>query len=228
MAAMSRADMEEKDRKPFLLYVDEFQNFATDSFCSILSEARKYGLGLVMAHQYIGQLTVSKLGNTSTKIRDAVFGNVGTITAFKIGAEDAEYMAKEMAPNVSDQDLVGISNYKAYIKMNIGGTTSRPFSLETIYDKTGKNDKIGAIIKEYARMKFARKREFVEQEITARIGIDTSSADAKPAETGSAEAAAPEAPTLPVSPATPTPTPEATVQAPQESEGATATPTPTP
>ncbi|PIR54758.1 hypothetical protein COU74_03345 [Candidatus Peregrinibacteria bacterium CG10_big_fil_rev_8_21_14_0_10_36_19] len=172
MAAMSRADIPEEQRKDFFLYVDEFQNFATDSFCSILSEARKYRLNLIMAHQYIGQLTVSKFGQTSTRIRDAVFGNVGTLSSFKIGAEDAEYIAKEYAPLLTEQDVIGISNYKMYTKLNINNTTSRPFSISTIWDETGKNPKIASIIKEYSRLKHGRKKEFVEEEITTRIGID--------------------------------------------------------
>ncbi|MBI5754778.1 type IV secretory system conjugative DNA transfer family protein, partial [Candidatus Peregrinibacteria bacterium] len=113
MAAMSRVDIPEDQRKDFYLYVDEFQNFATDSFCSILSEARKYHLCLIMAHQYINQLVTSKFGTTSTQIRDAVFGNVGTLMSFKVGAEDAEYLAKEYAPVLSEQDIIGIANYKA-------------------------------------------------------------------------------------------------------------------
>lgn len=176
MAAMSRADIAEKDRREFYLYVDEFQNFATDSFCSILSEARKYRLSLIMAHQYINQLVTSKFGTTSTQIRDAVFGNVGSISSFKIGAEDAEYLAKEFAPVLTEQDVIGISNYKQYIKLNINNTTSRPFSMNTIWDTKGKNEKIGKLVKEYSRMKHGRKREFVEQEITNRIGIDLKSA----------------------------------------------------
>ncbi|MEK9132512.1 MAG: type IV secretion system DNA-binding domain-containing protein [Patescibacteria group bacterium] len=176
MAAMGRVDLPEPKRRDFYLYVDEFQNFATDSFCSILSEARKYHLALIMAHQYIGQLTVNKFGNTSSQIRDAVFGNVGTMMSFKIGAEDAEYMAKEYAPVLSEQDVIGIANYKAYIKLNIKNSTTRPFSLETIWDETGKSPKIAEILKQYSRMKYGRKREFVDQEIEARIGIDMSSA----------------------------------------------------
>ncbi len=171
MAAMGRVDTPEEDRKPFYLYVDEFQNFATDSFCSILSEARKYKLGLVMAHQYIGQLTVSKFGKTSTAIRDAIFGNAGTLVSFKIGAEDGEYMAKEFAPVLSEQDVINISNYKAYCKMSINSAPSRPFSLETIYDTSQENDKGAQIIKEYCRLKYGRKRVFVDQEIESRIGI---------------------------------------------------------
>ncbi|MDP3975423.1 MAG: type IV secretion system DNA-binding domain-containing protein [bacterium] len=171
MAAMSRVDLPEDKRKPFYLYVDEFQNFATDSFCSILSEARKYQLALIMAHQYIGQLTVSKFGKQSTAIRDAVFGNVGTILAFKIGAEDGEYMAKEFAPVLSEQDIINISNYKAYVKLSINNAPSRPFSIETIWDTSSANEKGAEIVKEYCRLKYGRKRVFVDQEIEARIGI---------------------------------------------------------
>ncbi len=168
MAAMSRVDIPENERKDFYLYVDEFQNFATDSFCSILSEARKYHLALIMAHQYIKQL--EKKNDTS--IRDAVFGNVGTMMSFKVGADDAEYMAKEYAPVLTEQDVLGIANFKAYIKLNIHNTTSRPFSLETIYDMSAANKKIGEIVTQYSRMKYGRKKEFVDQEISARIGID--------------------------------------------------------
>lgn len=171
MSAMSRVDMLEEDRKDFFLYVDEFQNFATDTFATILSEARKYRLGLVMAHQYINQLVVSKFGQTSTQIRDAVFGNVGTIMSFKVGAEDAEYLAKEYAPILSEQDIIGISNYKTYTKLNINNTTSRPFSMEMIYDTRGKNPKIADILKKYSSLKYGRKKIFVDQEIEARLGI---------------------------------------------------------
>ncbi len=176
MAAMSRADMPEEDRKDFFLYVDEFQNFATDSFSTILSEARKYRLNLIMAHQYINQLVVSKFGQTSTQIRDAVFGNVGTLCSFKVGADDAEYLSKEYAPLLTEQDIIGISNYKMYMKLNINNTTSRPFSCNTIWDTTGQNKKVAKIIKEYSRLKHGRKRDFVEQEITTRIGIDMNAA----------------------------------------------------
>lgn len=186
MAAMGRVDIPQEERRAFLLYVDEFQSFATDSFSSILSEARKYGLGLIMAHQYISQLVVTKFGNTSTQIRDAVFGNVGTMTIFKIGAEDSEFVTKEFAPVLTEQDLIGISNYKAYMKMSINSTTSRPFSLETIWDTTGKNDKVGVIIKEYSRMKYGRKKEFVEQEITSRIGIEIGQEENAENKTGAA------------------------------------------
>lgn len=173
MAAMSRADTPQRDRKRFYLYVDEFQNFITDAFATILSEARKYELGLIMAHQYIGQLVgkTESYGQASTKMRDAVFGNVGTIMSFKIGAEDAEYMAKEFAPVLSEQDVIGIPNFNCYTKLNINNTTSRPFSMATIYDESERNEKLGGLIKEYSRMKYGRKKSFVDQEIEDRIGI---------------------------------------------------------
>jgi len=175
-AAMARADMPKEDRKDFYLYVDEFQNFATDTFASILSEARKYRLNLTMAHQYIAQLSESaggiSIGQKDTKIRDAVFGNVGTICSFKVGAEDAEYLEKEYAPDLSQQDILSIANYKSYIKLNIQNTTSRPFSMESIWDPQNRNYKIAEIIKKYSRIKHGRKKEFVDAEIEARMGID--------------------------------------------------------
>lgn len=175
-AAMARADMAKEDRKDFYLYVDEFQNFATDTFATILSEARKYRLNLIMAHQYIAQLSEGAggvaIGQKDSKIKDAVFGNVGSMMSFKVGAEDAEYLEKEYAPLLSAQDILGISNYKAYLKLNIDNTTSRPFSVETIWDPDGRNYKVGAIIKKYSRMKHGRKKEFVDAEIEARMGIE--------------------------------------------------------
>ena len=180
MAALGRADIPQKDRRRFYLYVDEFQNFITDAFATILSEARKYELALIMAHQYIGQLVgkTESYGQSSTKMRDAVFGNVGTILSFKIGAEDAEYMAKEMAPVLSEQDVIGIPNFNCYVKLNINNTTSRPFSMATIYDESQRNDKLAALIKEYSRMKYGRKKLFVNQEIEDRIGISRPATDA--------------------------------------------------
>jgi hypothetical protein len=171
MAAMSRADIPEDMRRDFYLYVDEFQNFATDAFADILSEARKYHLALIMAHQYIAQLQTTQNYEKQSKLKDAVFGNVGTMMSFKVGAEDGEYLEKEYAPDLTQQDIIGISNYKAYCKLNIDNATSRPFSIETIWDTSDKNDKVAEIIKKYSRLKYARKREFVDQEIEARLGI---------------------------------------------------------
>lgn len=173
MAAMARADVPREERKRFYLYVDEFQNFITDAFASILSEARKYELALIMAHQYIGQLVdkTSAYEGASSKVKDAVFGNVGSIMSFKIGAEDAEYMAKEFAPVVGEQDVIGIPNFNCYAKLNIENATSRPFSMSTIWDESNRNDKRASLIKEYSRMKYGRKKVFVNQEIEDRIGI---------------------------------------------------------
>ncbi len=174
MAAMSRADMPEGDRKDFFLYVDEFQNFATDTFGEILSEARKYRLALIMAHQFIAQIGGSwdkqwKWGKPS--IKDAVFGNAGTIMSFKVGAEDAEYLEKEYAPLLSQQDIIGIANFTTYCKLNIDNATTRPFDMKTLWDSTYKNDEVSKIIKEYSRKMYGRKKEFVDMEIEARMWI---------------------------------------------------------
>ena len=170
MAAMSRADMPRPERKRFYLYVDEFQNFITDAFASILSEARKYELALIMAHQYIGQLVQSN-GQGGTEMRDAVFGNVGTMMSFKVGAEDAEFLSKEYAPVLSEQDVIGIPNFNCYCKLNINNVQSRPFSMGTIWDESDRNEDLAKLIKEYCRLKYARKKVFVDQEIEDRIGI---------------------------------------------------------
>jgi hypothetical protein len=174
MAAMSRADMPEEKRKDFYLYVDEFQNFATDTFGEILSEARKYRLALIMAHQFIAQIWGSgdkqgKWGKPS--IKDAVFGNAGTIMSFKVGADDAEYLEKEYAPLLSQQDIIGIANFTTYCKLNIDNATTRPFDMKTLWDNTYKNPEVSKIIKEYSRKMYGRKKEYVDMELEARMGI---------------------------------------------------------
>lgn len=122
--AMSRANVTEKNRKDFYLYVDEFQNFATDSFATILSEARKYRLNLTMANQYIAQMP--------EEVRDAVFGNVGSVLAFQVGFDDAEYMSQQYAEEVLPNDLVSLSKYQAYMRLLIDGMPSKTFSLSTL------------------------------------------------------------------------------------------------
>jgi hypothetical protein len=129
LAAMSRVDIPENKRRDFFLHVDEFQNFATESFANILSEARKYRLSLTIAHQYIGQLVGAE---RSTQVRDAVFGNVGTIITFRVGAEDAEFLEKEFMPEFLQNDLVNLARANIYIKLMIDGVASRPFSAETL------------------------------------------------------------------------------------------------
>ena len=128
LAAMSRVDIPEEERADFHLYVDEFQNFATDAFADILSEARKYRLSLALAHQYIGQLVT----DTSTKVRDSVFGNVGTMIVFRIGAADAEFLEKEFEPEFMIQDLINLPFAGIYLKLMIDGITSLPFSAQTL------------------------------------------------------------------------------------------------
>lgn len=172
MAAMSRADIDESERKDFYMYVDEFQNFATETFGEILSEARKYRLALIMAHQFIAQIGWSGAKSSDKpSIKDAVFGNAGTIQSFKVGADDAEYMEKEYAPLLSQQDIISIANFTTYCKLNIDNATTRPFDLKTIWDNNYKNPKASKIIKEYSRKKYGRKKKYVDIEIEARLGI---------------------------------------------------------
>ncbi|MFH1451174.1 MAG: CxxC-x17-CxxC domain-containing protein, partial [bacterium] len=162
LAAMSRVDIPENERKDFFLYVDEFQNFATDSFANILSEARKYRLALILGHQYTAQLEES--------VADAVFGNVGTIVSFRVGAEDAEYLEKEFAPEFQAQDLVNLGKYNIYLKLMIDGLAGRPFSAETLppilpLPESNKNEII-----ETSREKYSTSRHIVEEEITSWLG----------------------------------------------------------
>ncbi len=128
LAAMSRTDIPESERKDFYLYVDEFQNFATDSFATILSEARKYRLNLIVGHQYIGQLVQER----NTKVRDAIFGNVGTLVVFRVGAEDAEFLVKEFEPVFTEVDIVNLPKYQILLKLMINGVASDPFSATTL------------------------------------------------------------------------------------------------
>ncbi|MCD5380804.1 type IV secretory system conjugative DNA transfer family protein [Candidatus Gracilibacteria bacterium] len=171
MAAMSRADMPEDERKDFYFYVDEFQNFATETFGEILSEARKYHLALIMAHQFIAQIGGGSKKGDKPSIKDAVFGNAGTIQSFKVGADDAEYMEKEYAPVLSQQDIIGIANFTTYVKLNIDNSSSRPFDIKTIWDNSYQNHKVAGVIKEYSRRKYGRKKKYVDMEIEARLGI---------------------------------------------------------
>lgn len=169
MAALARQKILEKGgRKDFFLYIDEFQNYVTDSIEVILSEARKYRLSLNMAHQYIAQLEGP---DRKSKVKDAVFGNVGSMMAYKIGAQDAEYMAKEMAPVFSDQDLINLDKFKAVMKLAIDGQPSRPFSITPVNPYLEKGDMEAAeAYKQLSRLKYGRDREFVDREILRRIG----------------------------------------------------------
>jgi len=176
-AAMSRADIPEKERKDFYLYVDEFQNFVSGTFADILSEARKYRLSLIMAHQYIAQLEWDKKEGWKSSVKDAVFGNTGTLQSFKVGAPDAEFLEKEYAPVLSAQDIVWIANYKAYLKLNIDNATSRVFNISTIWTQDYQNEKVWEILKEYSAKKYWRDVKFVNEEIIARLGFATDDED---------------------------------------------------
>jgi CxxC-x17-CxxC domain-containing protein len=166
LAAMDRASVAEENRRDFYLYVDEFQNFATESFADILSEARKYRLNLTIAHQYIAQM--------EEEVTDAVFGNVGSIVSFRVGAADAEYMEKEFMPTFTQTDLVNLDKYRAYIKLMINGITSKPFSMQTlapVAENFGKGD----VVRRVSRERYGRKREIVEDKVrrwsTPTLGV---------------------------------------------------------
>lgn len=159
LAALSRTDMAEERRKDFYLYIDEFQNVTTDSIATILSEARKYRLDMVIAHQFIGQL--------KDEIKKAVFGNAGSQAAFRVGSEDAEFMAKQYAPVFSLHDLLNVDNYNAYLKLLIGGATAPPFSMRTYAPEKGDREVMEAV-REISRVKYGRPRAEIEAEIAAR------------------------------------------------------------
>jgi hypothetical protein len=129
LAGLSRADLPEPDRRDFCLYLDEFQSFTTLSLATMMSELRKYKVGLVLAHQYLSQL--------DRQVRDAILGNVGTVISFRLGAVDAQILEKEFSPEVSAIDLMSLSNYQVYIKLMVDGELTRPFSAETLGSEYG-------------------------------------------------------------------------------------------
>jgi hypothetical protein len=170
MAALSRADIPEEQRRDFYLYVDEFQNFITDAFSTILSEARKYKLNLIIAHQYLGQLEQSAgaQGAGSKDLRDAVFGNAGTELCFRIGVEDAEVMSKEFSPVFNEFDLVNVERFNAFIKLMIKGSASKPFNITMYPPPSGASLETAAAIRELSRLKHGRPRSEVESEIVTQ------------------------------------------------------------
>lgn len=174
VAAMRRQREDASKRKDFFLYIDEFQNYVTDSIESILSEARKYRLGLVIAHQYLDQLEKESKLSGNVNLKSAVFGNVGTMMFYKIGPQDAEFCAKEMSPVFSESDLVNLDAFKGVMKLSIDTQPSRPFSLEVPkpwQDNTYvKDSKAVEAFKQLSRLKFGRDKEFVSREILRRIG----------------------------------------------------------
>lgn len=168
LAAMERVRIPEDHRKDFYLYVDEFQNFVTDAFAGILSEARKYRLNLTVAHQYTAQLISDK----SSAVRDAVFGNVGTMIVFRVGSDDADFLEKEFEPEFTPSDIVNLPNYKIYLKLMIDGVTSRPFSAKTLPPMVKSGDKkVEDIVIKSSRDLYCRPKEVVEREINEWSGM---------------------------------------------------------
>ncbi len=162
MAAFSRVDQEQKDRKDFYLYMDEFQNFTTDSIATILSEARKYRLDLIIGHQFIAQL--------QEKIRDAVFGNVGSMLALRVGAPDTEVLAKQFEPVFTPRDMITLDNLYAHSKVLVGGQPARPFSMKLIFPPKGSRE-VREKLKELSRLLYGRDRAEVEADIFSRLKV---------------------------------------------------------
>ncbi|MEI7451837.1 MAG: type IV secretory system conjugative DNA transfer family protein [Candidatus Falkowbacteria bacterium] len=164
MAALSRTDMPAEKRNDFYLYIDEFQNFTTNSICQILSEARKYALCLTVAHQYIGQLSKGQ----DAQIKDAIFGNVGTLMSFKVGSEDADFLVKDFGPVFNQFDLTNVGR-GGFMKLLVDGSTTRPFSFQTIWPLLGNyNEGLSQKIRALSRYKFGQDRRLIEMEIARR------------------------------------------------------------
>lgn len=167
ISAMSRQDMDEEKRRDFYLYVDEFQNFATPDFAQILSEARKYRLNLIVANQFIGQM--------EEEVKNAVFGNVGTIAAFRIGVTDANYLQHEFTPTFNEADLTNIDKFNAYIKTTVNNEPVKPFSLDLTKDmnkvRAERMPKVAEAIVQLSRLKYGRSRELIEAEISQRAKL---------------------------------------------------------
>lgn len=171
VAALRRASIPESERKPYFLYVDEFQNYVSKSFESILSEARKYKLGLCVAHQYIDQLKQGGLGG-QIDLSKAIFGNVGTMMSYKVGAPDAEFLEKEFGPEFTQLDLVNMDKFKGVIKLSVGTQPTRPFSINILnpYTPPFHTAEKKKLIKEISALRRGRKKELVEKEIFYRVG----------------------------------------------------------
>ena len=165
IAAMSRQDTPEPDRRDFYLYVDEFQNFATQDFAVIMSEARKYHLNLTVGNQFISQM--------DDEIKNAVFGNVGTICSFRVGISDAGFLSKQFSPEFSESDLMNLPVGHSYLKTMVNMVPQRPFSLHITADEVKKpgNRKMAEMIKRLSALKYGRPREIVEAEIARRARL---------------------------------------------------------
>jgi hypothetical protein len=162
-AAMSRANIPEDQRVDFCLYVDEFQNFSTDSFATIMSEARKYRLNLVVANQFTTQLT--------EEIRDAVFGNIGTTIAYRIGQNDVDILSRYFQPLFDGDDLLRVPNYNSIVRTLIGGVPTQPFSMAGSPPLGNPNKELGDAMKQLSAAKYGRPRQIVDKEIEARMEV---------------------------------------------------------
>ena len=159
MSALSRVDTPEADRRDFYLYLDEFQNVTTNSISQILSEARKYRLVLILAHQFIGQL--------KEEISKAVFGNVGSMVSFRVGTEDAEFLAKQFEPVFTANDLVNVDNFNCFTRLLMNNELTKPFNMKT-YPPTSGNQELANALKELSRLRYGRDAKLVNQEIMER------------------------------------------------------------
>lgn len=169
---MSRANVPEHERKDFSLYVDEFQNFSTDSFATIMSEARKYHLNLIVANQFTTQLT--------DEIRDAVFGNMGTIVAFRIGQNDVEALGRYFQPTFDGDDILRVPNYNTIIRTLVGGVPTQPFSMATLPPLGDPNPKLAAALKQLSAAKYGHPKATVEKDIFARMATKAAPSPAAP------------------------------------------------
>ena len=167
VAAMSRQEIPEEERRDFYLYVDEFQNFATPDFAVILSEARKYHLGLTVANQFIGQM--------EEEVKNAVFGNVGTLIVFRVGVTDASYVQREFQPIFTEADLINVERFHAYMKTIVNNEPVSPFSVDMTKDiekiKKEANDKLAQAIVQLSRLKYGKPKELIEAEIAQRARL---------------------------------------------------------
>ncbi len=194
-AAMSRASITEEERNDFCLYVDEFQNFSTDSIADILSEARKYRLNLAVANQFTTQLT--------DQIRDAVFGNVGTIVSHRVGTADAEALAKVFQPIFDIEDLQRIPNANSIVRMLIGGVPTQPFSMANLPPLGKPNMQLADALKQLSAAKYGRPKAVVEAEIFKRLAVKEDATKAAGAAFDAFNVPGRPAPTIPGSPTTP-------------------------
>jgi hypothetical protein len=160
---MSRATLPADQRRDFYLYVDEFQNFATESFATILSEARKYRLNLTIANQYLAQIEEQTLA--------AVFGNVGSMLAFQVGSTDAEALAEQFAGNAKADDLINLPRFTAYARLLIDGMPSRPFSMATLPPAPHPRHDRSALVQRTSRRRYARPAQEVEAEISHMLAL---------------------------------------------------------